>query len=107
MIFFDKVSKIYNKYSTGLRDVTVRINPKEFVSVVGSSGAGKSTFLKLLIREDIPSDGKVFLDGVDVTDIPKNELHFLRRRVGMIFQDFKLLPTKTAYENVAFAMEAA
>ena len=107
MIFFDNVSKIYNKYSAGLKNVTVKIQPKEFVSVVRSSGAGKSTFLKLLIREETPSEGKVILDGVNVLDIPKNELHFLRRRVGMIFQDFKLLPMKTAYENVAFAMEAA
>lgn len=107
MIFFDNVSKIYNHSSVALKNITLRIQPKEFVSVVGSSGAGKTTLLKLLIREEEPTEGKIFLDGIEVTNIPSKELHHIRRRIGTVFQDYKLLPAKTAYENVAFAMEAA
>ncbi|MDP3710718.1 MAG: cell division ATP-binding protein FtsE [bacterium] len=107
MILFDKVSKIYSKDSVALKNVTLKINSKEFVSVVGSSGAGKSTLLKLLMREEEPTKGKIFLDGVEVTAMRKNQLHHMRRRIGTIFQDYKLLPAKTVYENVAFAMEAA
>lgn len=107
MIFFDNVSKIYNHRSAALRNVTLRFHPKEFVSLVGSSGAGKSTFLKLLIREETPSEGAIFLDGLEVGALAPGDLHHLRRRIGTVFQDYKLLPTKTASENVAFAMEAA
>lgn len=107
MIFFDNVSKVYNKHSVALEHVTLRIAPKEFVSVVGASGAGKTTLLKLLIREEQPSDGQVFLDGTNITTMPRRQLHHLRRRVGMVFQDYKLLPTKTVHENIAFAMEVA
>ncbi len=107
MIFFDNVSKIYNHNSVALKNVTLRIQPKEFISLVGSSGAGKSTLLKLLIREEEPSSGRIFLDGLEVTDLTRAELHHIRRRIGTVFQDYKLLPAKTAYENVAFAMEVA
>lgn len=107
MIFFDNVSKVYNHHSAALKNVTLRFQPKEFVSLVGSSGAGKSTLLKLLIREEQPTDGIILLDGTDVTAMSGAELHHLRRRVGTVFQDYKLLPQKTALENVAFAMEAA
>lgn len=107
MIFFDNVSKIYSHNSVALKNVTLKIDPKDFVFLVGSSGAGKTTLLKLLIREENPSEGKIFLDGVDVTDTGIGELHKIRRRIGTVFQDYKLLPTKTAYENIAFAMEAA
>lgn len=107
MIVFDSVSKIYNHNSIGIKDVSVAIQPKEFVCVVGSSGAGKTTFLKLLIREEEATAGTIAVDAINVTALPRNELHHLRRRIGMIFQDYKLLPTKTAYENVAFALEAA
>ena len=107
MIFFDNVSKIYNHRSAALRNVTLRFHPKEFVSLVGSSGAGKSTFLKLLIREETPSEGAIFLDGLEVGALAPGDLHHLRRRIGTVFQDYKLLPAKTASENVAFAMEAA
>lgn len=107
MIFFDNVSKIYNHNSVALKNVTLRIQPKEFISLVGSSGAGKSTLLKLLIREEEPSSGKIFLDGLEITDLTRAELHHIRRRIGTVFQDYKLLPAKTAYENVAFAMEVA
>ncbi len=107
MIFFDNVSKIYNQHSVALKNVTLKIQPQEFVSIVGSSGAGKTTLMKLLIREEEPTEGRIFLDGLEVTALGRPELHKVRRRIGMVFQDFKLLPTKTAYENVAFAMEAA
>ena len=107
MIFFNNISKIYNHNSIALKNVTLRIKPKEFVSIVGSSGAGKTTLLNLFIREEDPTDGKIFLDGIDVTAIPKSQLHHIRRRIGTVFQDYKLLPMKTAYENVAFVMEVA
>lgn len=107
MIYFDNVSKIYNHNSVALKNATIRIEPKEFVSLVGSSGAGKTTLLKLLIREEEPTEGKIFLDGLEVTAVNRKDLHHVRRRIGVVFQDYKLLPAKTAYENVAFAMEAA
>jgi len=107
MILFDNVSKIYNHHSVALKNVNLRVDPKEFVFLVGSSGAGKTTLLKLLIREETPTDGKIFLDGIEVTDIGIGEMHKVRRRIGTVFQDYKLLPTKTAYENIAFVMEAA
>lgn len=107
MIRFQNVSKIYSPTSIALKDVTLSINPSEFVSLVGPSGAGKSTLLKLLIAEEAPSEGRIFFDGTEVTALPPRSLPRLRRRVGMIFQDYKLLAQKTAYENVAFAMEAA
>ncbi|RJQ37296.1 cell division ATP-binding protein FtsE [Candidatus Parcubacteria bacterium] len=107
MITFDRVSKIYSDSSIALQAVSLQIRPREFVSLVGPSGAGKSTLLKLLIAEEFPSEGRVLLDGTDVTTLTVRELPYLRRRVGMIFQDYKLLVGKTVYENVAFAMEAA
>lgn len=107
MIYFENISKIYNHSSVALKNVSIRIQPKEFVSLVGSSGAGKTTLLKLLIREEDPTEGRIFLDGVEVTNVDKNDLHIIRRRIGTVFQDYKLLPSKTAYENVAFAMEVA
>lgn len=107
MIFFDNVSKIYNHNSVALRNVTLRIEPKEFISIVGASGAGKTTLLKLLLREEDPTEGAIFLDGLEVTALARDELHHVRRRIGTVFQDYKLLPIKTAAENVAFAMEVA
>ena len=107
MIFFDKVSKIYNGNSVALKNVSLRIHPKEFVAIVGASGAGKTTLLKLLIREEEPSQGKIFLDGLEITSLGRVDLHRIRRRIGTVFQDYKLLPIKTSYENVAFAMEVA
>lgn len=107
MIYFDSVSKIYSPVSVALKNVTIRIAPSEFVSLVGPSGAGKSTILKLLIAEEQPTDGRIFFDGVEVTALSTRSLPRLRRRIGMIFQDYKLLSGKTAAENIAFAMEAA
>lgn len=107
MIYFDKVSKIYSSISTALEDINFAIEPQEFVSLVGQSGAGKTTLLKLLIAEEKPSSGNVFFESVDIHSLTKKKLSALRRRIGTVFQDFRLLPNKTAYENIAFAMEAA
>lgn len=107
MIFFDNVSKTYNDSSIALEDISFKIDPAEFVSIVGHSGAGKTTLLKLLLAEEAPSTGSVFLGDQDIHLLPKRDISEMRRRIGMIFQDFRLLPHKTAYENIAFAMEAA
>ena len=104
MIVFQNVSKIYNG-CTALDKVNIVIKPKEFVSIAGPSGAGKSTFLKLLIGEEQPSQGKVLLDKQNIQLLSGKDLPKLRRKIGMIFQDFRLLPDRNAYENVAFAME--
>jgi cell division transport system ATP-binding protein len=107
MIYFDNVSKLYNDgRSAALQEVTFQVAPREFVSIVGHSGAGKTTLLKMIIAEDKPTDGQVFYESLDIHRIPKAKLPHYRRKIGTVFQDFKLLPNKTAYENVAFAMEA-
>ena len=107
MIYFDNVSKLYNDgRSAALQEVTFQVEPQEFVSIVGHSGAGKTTLLKMIIAEDRPSHGNVFFESLDVHKIPRSKLPKYRRKIGTVFQDFKLLPNKTAYENVAFAMEA-
>jgi len=107
VIYFDKVSKIYHDQSVALEDVTLSVAPGEFVSVVGHSGAGKTTLLKMLLAEDKPSAGTVFYESVDIHNLNKGQINEYRRRIGAVFQDFRLLPHKTAYENIAFAMEAA
>jgi len=107
MIYFDKVSKIYSDDCAALSDVTFAVEPKEFVSIVGHSGAGKTTLIKLILAEDRPSDGKVFFGSIDINDIRANEIPDYRRKIGVVFQDFRLLPHKTVYENIAFSMEAA
>lgn len=107
MISFDNVSKIYSDDSRALEEVTFSIDPGEFVSIVGHSGAGKTTLLKLLLIEERPTSGSVFLGETDIHSLSRREISDLRRRIGMIFQDFRLLPQKTAFENIAFAMEAA
>ncbi len=106
LIYYKNVSKVYDS-NAALDGITLKIEPKEFVSIVGRSGAGKSTLLKLLIAEEKPTSGKVYFDGQDVTRLRPRQLPYLRRRIGVVFQDFRLLPKKNAYENVAFAMEAA
>jgi len=107
LINFKNVSKVYNASTVALDNVTFEIQPKEFVSIVGKSGAGKSTLLKLLIAEEAPTSGKIYFDNKEVQRLKTNELPLLRRRIGAIFQDYKLLANKTAYENVAYAMEVA
>jgi len=105
MILLDRVTKSYNKKSTALNRVSLHVEPKEFVVVVGSSGAGKSTLLKLLTREEKPTSGKIVVGGIDYDQLRDNDIPLLRRRIGVVFQDFKLLPKRTAFENVAFALE--
>jgi cell division transport system ATP-binding protein len=107
MIYFDRVSKLYNGGAPALENVTLRIAPKEFVSIVGHSGAGKTTLLKMLLAEESPSSGTVFIESTDIHALAKRMLNQYRRRIGTVFQDFRLLPQKTAYENIAFAMEVA
>ena len=106
MIHFDNVSKVYGEESKALEDVTFQVAPEEFLSIVGHSGAGKTTLIKMLIVEDTPTAGSVFFESLDVHSIPRRQLPKYRRKIGTVFQDFKLLPHKTAYENIAFAMEA-
>jgi len=105
MIYFDKVTKRYGDLAA-LEGITLSVAPKEFVSIVGHSGAGKTTLLKLLLAEESPTEGNVFFESIDVNDLPSSALHYYRRKIGMVFQDFRLIPNKTAYENIAFAMEA-
>lgn len=106
MIYFNNVSKIYNKDSPALNDVSFTVNAGEFLSIVGHSGSGKTTILKMILAEDVPDEGTVFFESTNVSKLKSKELTKLRRRIGTVFQDFKLLPNKTAYENIAFAMEA-
>lgn len=106
MIAFQNVSKVYGSM-TALEDVSFRINPGEFVSVVGRSGAGKSTLIKLLIGEEKPTKGRVFFGQYEVNRLRDRDLPALRRHIGIVFQEFRLLPMKNAYENVAFALEVA
>ncbi|MES3031776.1 MAG: cell division ATP-binding protein FtsE [Patescibacteria group bacterium] len=105
MIYFNNVSKLY-KDAVALDDVTVTITAGEFVSIVGHSGAGKTTLTKMIVADENPSLGTVFFESIDVNKLKNKDLTKLRRRIGVVFQDFKLLPNKTAYENIAFAMEA-
>jgi cell division transport system ATP-binding protein len=107
MIYFNNVSKIYNKDSIALDSVNLTVTAGEFVSIVGHSGAGKSTLIKMILGDDKPTEGTVFFESVDVHKLKSNDLTKLRRRIGAVFQDFRLLANKTAYENIAFAMEAA
>ena len=107
MIKFENVSKIYIDGSVALDSASFEIEGGEFVSVVGHSGAGKTTIVKLLLGEEKPSHGKVFFEGEVIAKLNSRQIIKLRKRVGVVFQDYRLLPNKTAYENIAFAMEAA
>lgn len=107
MIYFDQVSKIYDDESIALDNVTLQIEPHEFVSIVGHSGAGKTTLLKMLLAEDHATNGIVSFESSDIAELSKKDISELRRRIGVVFQDFRLLPNKTVSENVAFAMEVA
>ena len=107
MITFINVSKIYNERSAALDNVSFKIESKEFVTLVGKSGAGKSTIIKLLIREEKPTRGKILFGNHEINHLDHKEIPYLRRKIGVVFQDFRLLPLKTAYENIEFAMEAS
>lgn len=105
MIRFENVSKIYKGDKKALDDISIDIKKGEFVFLVGSSGAGKSTFIKLLLKEEEPTSGNITINEMETTNISKRKIPKLRRSMGVVFQDFRLLPNKTVYENIAFAME--
>lgn len=105
MLELSNVSKVYPGGSVALQDINVHIDPGEFIFVVGPSGAGKSTFIKMLFREVLPTTGSIFVNGVDIQAMEDKDIPYLRRQLGIIFQDYRLLPDRTVYENVAFAMQ--
>lgn len=107
MIEFQHVTKKYPGSIVAVEDVTFKIGKGEFVALVGPSGAGKSTLIKMLIREEIPTSGRILVADRDIFQLKERELPYYRRKVGVVFQDFKLLARKTVYENVAFALEVA
>lgn len=106
MIYFNNVTKRYADDTTSLENVTLTVAPGEFISIVGHSGAGKTTLTKLILAEEKPTSGSVFFESTDIHNLSSRELTRFRRKVGTVFQDFRLLPNKNAYENIAFAMEA-
>lgn len=107
MITFERVSKFYPHGVVALKEVSVRIEAGEFVSIVGQSGTGKTTFAKMIIAEEHPNEGRIIIGDWDITHISLKDVPLLRRQIGVVFQDFKLLPQKTLFENVAFALEVS
>lgn len=107
MIYFDKVSKVYADNSVALDEITFTVDAKEFVSIVGHSGAGKTTLVKLILTEEKPTSGKVFYGSTDIHALRHKDVPEFRRKIGVVFQDFRLLPNKNVYENIAFSMEAS
>lgn len=106
MIKFQNVTKKYG-YNKALNGIDLEVNHGEFISLVGMSGAGKSTMLKIITGEEPIDGGKILIDDIDITTVKNKDLPYLRRKIGMVFQDIKLLPKRTAFENVAFAMEVS
>lgn len=107
MIYLENLSKKYSDKTLALDDVNFEVGRGEFVTIVGHSGAGKTTILKMITAEEAPSRGKVFFESINVHDLRKGDVPKYRRKIGVVFQDNRLIPNKTAYENIAFAMEAA
>jgi cell division transport system ATP-binding protein len=108
MIYYDKVTKVYHpEYPPAVENITLGIDPGEFVSIVGHSGAGKTTLLKMLFAEVQPTTGNVYFGSREIGALSRKELLELRRDIGTVFQDFRLIPTKNVYENIAFALEVA
>jgi cell division transport system ATP-binding protein len=107
MIHLVNVNKKFNDGAEALKDVSIKIEPGEFVSIVGQSGSGKTTVVRLLISEIHPDGGQIVIGGWDITKIKKHHVPLLRRQIGVVFQDFKLLPKKTVFENVAFALQVS
>lgn len=104
MIEFKNVSKIYDNNIIALSNISVEINRGEFVFLVGPSGAGKSTFIKMLLKEIDPTGGKLIVNNINITNLPRHKIPFYRRKIGVVFQDFRLIPSLNVYENVAFSM---
>ncbi len=107
MIYFDNVTKVYDDGTVALKNIDLKIKANEFITIVGHSGAGKTTLIKMLLAEEELTDGTIYFESNDISKLNKREIRKLRRRIGTIFQDFRLLPNKTVYENISFAMEAA
>jgi cell division transport system ATP-binding protein len=105
VIVLDRVTKTYNDKSIALKKVSLKISPKEFVIIIGKSGAGKTTLLRLLTREERQTSGKIVVGGIDYDKLKDRNIPMLRRRIGVVFQDFKLLPNRNVYENVSYALE--
>ena len=105
MIEFKNISKLYNNNVKALSDVSINIESGEFVFLVGPSGAGKSTFIKMILKEVEPTSGKVVVNNTDLSKLARNDVPYFRRKIGMVFQDFRLIPNLNVYENVAFAMK--
>lgn len=107
LIHFEHVKKVYSNKTVALDDINLDIKPKEFVCIVGQSGAGKSTIVRLINREESSTEGKIEIGGMDYSKFPKRNVPYLRRKIGIVYQDFKLLPKKNVFENVAYALEVA
>ncbi len=105
MIRFEHVTKTYKGTTVAVRDLSVKIEKGEFAFLVGASGSGKTTVIRLLLREELPDRGQIWEAGRDIVNLPKWRVPYLRRNIGCVFQDFRLLPNKTVFENVAFALE--
>lgn len=105
MIIMKDVHKTYDNGVTAVNGINIKIDQGEFVYIVGPSGAGKSTFIRLIYREEVPTKGEIYINDIELSKLKEKEIPFLRRQIGVIFQDFKLLPRLTVYENVAFALE--
>ncbi|MCL5093849.1 MAG: cell division ATP-binding protein FtsE [Patescibacteria group bacterium] len=107
MIYLENVTKEFTKSAKTLDNLSLHIKPNEFVCIVGASGAGKTTLLKLITREEIPSTGNIYVGGINYNDLKKSDIPYLRRKIGVVFQDFKLLPKKNVFENISYALEVA
>jgi cell division transport system ATP-binding protein len=105
MLKIENVTKVYPNGSEGVKNATIHIEKGEFVFFIGSSGSGKSTLIKLLMKELNPTSGRIIINGINTTEMKRSQIPYLRRNLGIVFQDFRLLPNKTVYENVAFAMQ--
>lgn len=105
MVELKNVTKKYENGTLALKDVSLKINKGEFAFIVGPSGSGKSTIIKMIFKEEDPTEGEVFVNGFQVNEMPRRQIPYLRRSLGMVFQDFRLLQNKTVYENVAFALQ--